>query len=124
MKVEVRNLDSRDYIEIYRDNEIRIPANGHILMERSDAVRFLGQATEMKKDGQGRPLNPKRLKIYDDPEKHAEHRQQPVKYDAPGGKQFRTEQGYNSYMEQLAAEAENNGVPDDNRPRKRKRAAG
>jgi len=40
---EVVNSDDKDYVENYDGKTIRIPANDSIIMERTMAVRFLGQ---------------------------------------------------------------------------------
>ena len=129
-KVEVRNLDHREYVEMFRDEEIRIPAGGSVEMGRAEAITFLSQASSMKRDGQGRALNPKRLEIYQDPEKHAEDRGQPPRFPAPGGENFRTQAGYDNYMEKLASETAEASIEKaldekeqtDGRPRRRKRA--
>lgn len=98
MKVKVRNLDSREYVEIFRDQEIRIPALGYVEMGRSEAIKFLSQATPMNIDGSGRCIKPKKLALEEDPEQHAAARDQPLKFEAPDGKQFRTQKGYAAYM--------------------------
>ena len=104
MKVQVKNCDHREYREIYRDEEIVIPAGKSVEMGRADAVTFLGQFVPMVVDGSGRCIKPKNLKIIEDPEKHAEKRGQPLKYSAPDGKEFRTESGLGLYMKKLAGE--------------------
>lgn len=98
MKVKVRNLDTREYVEIFRDDEIRIPAGEYVEMGRSEAIKFLSQATPMALDGGGRCIKPKKLVLEEDPEAHAAARDQPVRFEAPDGKEFRTEKGYQAYM--------------------------
>ena len=105
--VRVRNLDHREYSEEFRDQLIVIPPGGYVEMGRSEAVQFLGQLTPLHLDGSGRTTKPKSLKIEEDPEQFAAARAQPFRFDAPDGKQFRSEQGYNEYMAKLSAEAKN-----------------
>jgi hypothetical protein len=116
MKVKVRNLDTREYVEIFRDEEIRIPAHGFVEMGRSEAIKFLSQATPMNVDGSGRCLKPKKLAMEEDPEAHAAARDQPIKFDAPDGKQFRTQKGFDAYMENFSL-----GVKDESKPVRRRR---
>lgn len=107
MKVKVRNLDTKEYTEIFRDEEVRIPALGFVEMGRSEAIKFLSQATPMNVDGSGRCLKPKKLVLEEDPEAHAAARDQPIKFEAPDGKQFRTEKGYQAYLENFSLEKSN-----------------
>ena len=118
-KVKVRNLDHREYTEEFRDEMVVIPANGFVEMGRAEAVAFLGQATPRHVDGTGKCMKPKMLKIEEDPEQHAAQRDQPFRFTAPDGTQFRTEPGYNAYLSQLSAEAK--GV-EDAKPVRRRRA--
>jgi hypothetical protein len=122
MKVKVENLDSREYVEIFRDEEIRIPALGHIEMGRSEAIKFLSQATPLNVDGAGRCLKPKMLRMVEDPEAHAAARDQPIRFEAPDGKQFRTEKAYQAYMESFANEAVTEHK-DESKPVRRRRKA-
>jgi len=117
-KVRVRNLDDKEYREEYRDNMIVIPAGGYVEMGRADAVSFLSQFTPLNQDGAGRVLIPKKLKIEEDPEQHAEHRAQPYRFTAPDGNKFRTQAGYDAYLEILKAEAKE---VEDEKPVRRKR---
>lgn len=121
MKVKVENLDTREYVEIFRDEEIRIPAKGYIEMGRSEAIKFLSQATPLNVDGAGRCLKPKMLRLVEDPEAHAAARDQPIRFEAPDGKQFRTEKAYKAYMESFANEAINEGEKDESKPVRRRR---
>lgn len=118
MKVKVRNLDTREYVEIFRDEEIRIPALGYVEMGRSEAIKFLSQATPLNVDGAGRCLKPKKLVLEEDPEAHAAARDQPIRFEAPDGKQFRTEKGYQAYMENFSTEQ-----ADEPKPVRRRRKA-
>jgi len=119
VKVKVRNLDTREYVEIFRDEEIRIPAQGYIEMGRSEAIKFLSQATPLNIDGAGRCLKPKKLVLEEDPEAHAAARDQPIRYEAPDGKQFRTEKGYQAYMENFLLES----AKHESKPIRRRRKA-
>ena len=105
MQVRVRNLDSREYVEEFRDNEIRIPAGEYVEKGRSEAITFLSQATPMNRDGSGRCIKPKKLKIEENPESHAAARDQPFRFETPDGKQFRTEQGHKEHLAKLETEA-------------------
>lgn len=117
MKVKVRNLDTREYVEIFRDEEIRIPAKGYVEMGRSEAIKFLSQATPLNVDGAGRCLRPKKLVMEEDPEAHAAARDQPIKFEAPDGKQFRTQKGFDAYMENFSLESAKN----ESKPVRRRR---
>jgi len=117
MKVRVKNLDSREYVEIFRDVEIRIPGHGYIEMGRSEAIKFLSQATPMNVDGAGRCLKPKKLVLEEDPELHAAARDQPIRYEAPDGKQFRTKKGYEAYLENF----KNLEINNEQKPVRRRR---
>lgn len=121
MKVKVENLDTREYVEIFRDEEIRIPAKGFIEMGRSEAIKFLSQATPLNMDGGGRCLKPKMLRMVEDPELHAAARDQPIKYEAPDGKQFRTEKAYQAYMESFASLTTIEAGQDESKPVRRRR---
>lgn len=119
MKVKVKNLDTREYVEIFRDEEIRIPAQGHVEMGRSEAIKFLSQATPLNVDGAGRCLRPKKLVMEEDSEAHAAARDQPIKFEAPDGKQFRTQKGFDAYMENFSLESAKN----ESKPVRRRRKA-
>ena len=121
MKVQVRNLHSKEYREEFRDEMIVIPAGGTHEMGRSEALTFLGTFANMETDGQGLPKFPKMLRIEEDPEQHAAHRGQPDRFAAPDGKMFKTEAGLLLYEDKLAAEAEPEGKVTDDKPRPRQR---
>jgi hypothetical protein len=123
-QVKVRNLDHRDYVEEFRGEEIVIPAGGFVEMGRSEAVTFLGQMIPIVKDGGDRVLNPKMLKIEQDPEIFAEERGQPFRFSAPDGKEFRTTEGRENYMAKLQAEVISEKEMKDAKPRKRRSTAG
>ena len=120
MKVKVRNLDSQEYTEVFRDELIRIPAGGTVEMTRSEANAFLGQLTPIEfNNSTGRPMKPKMLKIEVDPEIHAEVRHQPIQFHAPDGTGFRTQEGLTAYMSKLTDEVGGS----NEKPVRRRRAA-
>jgi len=116
-QVKIFNRDHREYKENFEDEMITIPAGGFVEMGRARAVVFLSSGCPMLKDGQGRPLHPKKLEMVEDPEAHAAHRDQPLKFTAPDGEQFRTQSGYDAHLKKLE------GDPDEKRsePRRRRR---
>ncbi len=117
------NLDHREYQELFRDELIVIPPGGYHEMGRSEAIKFLSQFIPMEVDGQGLPTKPKKLKIVEDPEQHAERRGQPLKFTAPDGKLFRTQAGHDDYVETLTAEARQPTTPEvSDGPKRRRRA--
>ena len=123
--VKVKNLDTKEYSEVFEDELITIPAGGHVEMARSTAMKFLSAFSPMVVDGSGRALKPKMLKIVEDPEAHAAHRDQPIRYTAPDGKEFRTNEAYTLHLKKLEDEATD--APKEeviNAPRRRKRAEG
>lgn len=105
MKVQVKNLDHREYREMFKEQEIVIPAGGSIEMGRAEAVTFLGQFSPLNLDGSGESKTPKKLRIIEDPEQHAAHRDQPKRYEAKDGTMLRTPEGRDLYNEKLAEEA-------------------
>jgi hypothetical protein len=42
-KVKVWNDDDREYVELFREEELRIPAHGFIIMSRHDAADFVSK---------------------------------------------------------------------------------
>jgi hypothetical protein len=103
VKVKVLNLDDKEYTEYFRDEEIRIPARGYIEMSRGEAIKFLSQATPLYLDGSGRCIKPKMLRLEEDPEQHAAVRGQPLKFEAPDGKQFRTQKAFELYLNKFSS---------------------
>ena len=104
-QVKVRNLHTREHVEMFRDEEIRIPAGEYIEMGRAEAVTFLGQVTPLNQDGSGECVIPKKLKIEEDPEEHAAQRDQPFRFNSVDGKQFRTQAGLEAHEKKLQAES-------------------
>jgi len=119
-QVKVMNMDHREYREMFKDEEVVIKAGGFVEMGRAEAVTFLSQAIPISIDGSGRCTRPKMLKIVEDPEAHAAHRGQPVRFTAPDGKEFRSQAGYDAYLETMAMEAKTGG--DKGEPKRRIRA--
>jgi hypothetical protein len=62
-QAKVWNDHSKDYEEKFRDEMVKIPAKHYVIMEKPDADQFLGQYTPIKRDGQGKDLAPKMLRI-------------------------------------------------------------
>jgi hypothetical protein len=123
-QVRVRNLHSEEHVEKFRGKVITIPPGGTIEMGRAEAVKFLSQWSPPIKDGTGRHLYPKKLKLEQDPEAFAEQRDQPLKYDAPDGKRFRTPEGLENYIESLKGGSDT-GKPGEvasDKPQPRRRA--
>lgn len=58
--VNVVNEGTADYVDTYRDNPVKIPAGKSIVMQRRDAIEFLGRMSLTGRDG--KPV-PKMLKI-------------------------------------------------------------
>jgi len=119
--VKVINYDHREYVEVFRDVEIRIAPGGFVEMGRSEALTFLGQKTPMDVDGTGESMRPKKLKIYQDPEVFAAERGQPDKFQASDGKWFKTKPGLDEYMEKMQTEVSVTTAKDaeNGEPRKR-----
>jgi hypothetical protein len=63
MRARVWNNGDKEYKEMFRGDEIKIPARGFIEMDAKDANFFRGQFTPIIKDGQGRDLHPKPLSV-------------------------------------------------------------
>lgn len=118
-QVLVRNLHNKEHVEKFKDKTLTIPPGGTIEMGRAEAVTFLGQWCPPIMDGAGRHLYPKKLRIEQDPEAFAEHRDQPLRYDAPDGKRFRTEQGLLNHMESLKGSTTGEAAQDEPKPRRR-----
>ena len=99
--VKVRNNGHVDYQEEYQGNLIQIEAGGFIEMPRSKALHFLGQWRPFNKSGAIESQGQKPLSIEEDPEVHAEKRDQPLKFIASDGNKFRTKQGLANHEESL-----------------------
>lgn len=78
-KVELWNDGTKEYVEDFKGDTIRIPAKSFIPMDDSDASQFMGQFTVPKKDGKGNALSSKPLrKVYLDPAVAPQEKQSPV----------------------------------------------
>lgn len=62
MQVQLWNENKHVLKEQFMGDEIVIPAGKHIVMERDDAVRLMGQYNSPEVDGNGQPL-PESLKM-------------------------------------------------------------
>lgn len=62
-KAKVWNDHTEDHVEEFKGEMIRIPAKGHIEMYWSDAEQFKGQYTPIIRDGMGRDLKPKMVRL-------------------------------------------------------------
>jgi hypothetical protein len=73
MKVKVVNYNSYPYEEEFKGDKIKIAPNGHVEMDRDDAVLFLGQFNSIVRDvdGNPHPKSFKRLRIENIEEKKA-----------------------------------------------------
>ena len=91
-------------------------------MGRSEAITFLGTFTPVVKDGAERDIQPKKLKIIEDPEQHAAARGQPERYESVDKKLFRTVAGLEAHNQTLKPESKTNNKGEANaEPRKRTR---
>lgn len=60
---KVWNDHDKDHVEMFKGDEIRVPAKGFIKMEWSEAVQFRGQYTPIERDGMGNDLKPKKIRL-------------------------------------------------------------
>jgi hypothetical protein len=104
--VKVWNDSENDYREEFKGREIYIRANDYIEMPRAEAVTFQGTYTPARRNGTGRFLNEKRIRLEFDLEADAKRKDQPIKYTCEvTGEQFRTEDGWNKHQAELTATA-------------------
>ena len=101
MQVEVYNKSDIEFVGTFRDKPITVPAKGSVTMGRSEAIKFLSEWSPVRIDGAGRHTAPKELVIREDPEQKAERYNQPLRYTAVDGTQFRTPQGVSTYEAKL-----------------------
>jgi hypothetical protein len=118
MRVKVWNDDFREWNEMFKDEPIKIAAHGYIEMSKAEANQLVSQYSPVARDGRGEDIRPKKLRIEMDPEEYAEHVDQPLKYTALDGKQFRTTQGLKNYEAKMRIE-----VSDDKKRTKGSQAA-
>jgi hypothetical protein len=108
MQVKVWNDHDQEYKEEFRGKEVVIPAKGFVEMTNAEARTFLGKATSIKINGAGKHLNPKKLRVEKPAEEFAEKTDQPLRYAARDGKQFRTKVGLAEYEATLPKEVVKN----------------
>ena len=64
MKVKVVNQNTYPYEEKFRDETVTIPVGGYVVMDKEDAIMFLGQFNSIVRvDGNPHPKSYKRLII-------------------------------------------------------------
>lgn len=76
MKVELWNDNHEEYSEKWRGETIRIPAKGHVKMERAKAIAFKGTFSGMDQDS-GMP-KVKMLRVFEDPKQRDLRLKQPT----------------------------------------------
>ena len=109
MKVKLWNDGPFDWEEEYKGEIYKIPKGGYIEVERSRAVKIQSQFSHFSREGNIRQQNPKMLRIEIDPEKWAEHNDQPLRFVASDGKKFRTVQGVENYEKSITVGGETSG---------------
>ena len=115
--VKVWNDSESDYRENFKGRDIYIRSKDFITLSRAEAVQFQGTYTPARKDGVGRLLNEKRIRLEFDHEKEAERKDQPIKWTCDiTKKQFRTDIAWEKHLEELAkAKPTQNEETDDNK---------
>jgi hypothetical protein len=102
--VKVWNDSTRDYQEIFKGNEIYIRSSDYVEMTRADAVSFQGSYSPARKDGVGRNLNEKKIRLEFDWEAEAIRKDQPIKYNCEiTGESFRTIEAWSKHQQDLAS---------------------
>jgi hypothetical protein len=97
--VKVINDNTHPFIGQFKDEEINIPAQGHILMNPTDALAFKGAYSPMKKTATGQP-DPKYFKMIRI-EENAQPVVEPKKYICQfDGKEFLTEKELENYIDE------------------------
>jgi hypothetical protein len=61
--VRIYNDHTKDHVENFEGDTVRIPAKGHVVMERLKACAFMGQFWPIQRDGMGKDLTPKMLRM-------------------------------------------------------------
>jgi len=106
-QVKVWNDSDRDYVESFKGEEIVIRSKNYVTMTRADAVTFQGTYTPARRDGVGRSLNEKRIRLEYDLEAEAKRKDQPVvKICEVTRKEFRTWQGWENHQAELHSQPE------------------
>lgn len=62
-KARIWNDWTQEHVEDFRGDMVRIPAKGFIVMSWPDAVQFRGQYTPIIRDGLGKDLKPKMIRV-------------------------------------------------------------
>lgn len=62
-RAKVWNDWTQEHVEMFKGEEIRIPAKGFIEMGWSEAVQLKGQFSPILRDGTGRDLKPKMIRL-------------------------------------------------------------
>jgi hypothetical protein len=111
MQVKVWNDSDLLHVEEFRGKNITIKPHEFVEMGRAEANKFLHQYREIKKDGAGRLLMAKKLRIERPAEEFAAHTDQPLRFEARDGKMFRTKIGLAEYEATLPPEEKANVGP-------------
>ncbi len=105
MASKVWNNSDQQFVEDYNGEEIVIEPRSYVEMPYSKAHDFRGKYTTGSTNKYGQRITTKPLTVEDDPEEHAEKRDQPIRFTCEvTGKQFRTEKGYNQHLATLQQE--------------------
>ncbi len=100
-KVELWNDHTQAHIEMFRGEELVIPAKSCVIMDDGDATLFMGQFTGIKRDGHGKDISVKMLrKRYITEETKAEAE---VKTCMACKKEFKTQEELDSHTIQHEA---------------------
>lgn len=62
-KARVWNDWTREHVEEFRGDTVRIPAKKYVVMDWPDAVQFRGQYTAIERDGLGTDVKPKMIRL-------------------------------------------------------------
>jgi hypothetical protein len=106
-QVKVWNDSDHDYFEHFKGRDVVIRSKDYVTMPRAEAVTFQGTYTPARRDGVGRALNEKRIRLEYDLEAEASRKDQPVikKCDVTK-KEFRTWQGWENHQAELHSQPE------------------
>jgi hypothetical protein len=63
LKAKIWNDHTKDYSEKFKDEMVTIPAKQFVVMEKPDADQFMGQYVPIQRDGQGKDLSLKMLRL-------------------------------------------------------------
>jgi hypothetical protein len=62
-KARVWNDWTKEHVEEFRGDTVRIPSKKYVVMDWQDAVQFRGQFTPIVRDGLGTDLKPKMIRL-------------------------------------------------------------